>query len=89
MKLIKNTPNDRDKDIMNNYYMKEFELFDGEGFVTFNIYDIKEYSRQITVAISSQGRISVQTYELQEDEDGWFFEYGYWHTTRIDLSDFA
>ena len=43
-------------------YLKEFELYDGECFVTFNILDIKTEDKKITLAISRQGKISVDTY---------------------------
>ena len=40
----------------NKLYMKEFEYFDGENFVTFNIVDMKDKS--VTVAVTNQGKIS-------------------------------
>ena len=57
-------------------YLKEFELYDGECFVTFNILDIKTEDKKITLAISRQGKISVDTYELRENNNGLYFEYG-------------
>lgn len=57
-------------------YLKEFELYDGECFVTFNILDIKTEDKKITLAISRQGKISVDTYELRENSNGLYFEYG-------------
>ena len=57
-------------------YLKEFELYDEECFVTFNILDIKTEDKKIVLAISRQGKISVDTYELRENSNGLYFEYG-------------
>ena len=58
------------------FYMQEFEYFNGEHFVTFNIVDMTQHT--ITVAVTNQGRISLGTYNLYEDEKGLYFEYGRW-----------
>lgn len=59
------------------YYLSEFEFFDGDEFVTFNIVGIEVVKNEITVAVTDRGKISVITYELMEDEDGnLYFEYG-------------
>lgn len=71
-----------------DYLMKEFELFDGDKFITFNVYDLNLARNVITVATTSDGRISVQTFDLQQDELGCFFEYGYWFPQRIYVEDF-
>ena len=60
----------------NKFYMQEFEYFNGENFVTFNIVDMTQHT--ITVAVTNQGRISLGTYNLYEDEKGLYFEYGRW-----------
>ena len=60
----------------NKFYMQEFEYFNGEHFVTFNIVDMTQHT--ITVAVTNQGRISLGTYNLYEDEKGLYFEYGRW-----------
>ncbi len=60
----------------NKFYMKEFQYHDGECFVTFNIVDVQELKGEISVAITRQGKISVVTYPLLEDENGFYFEYG-------------
>ena len=44
------------------YYLSEFQLYDGEVYVTFNIVAINTDKNEITVAISNRGRISVTTY---------------------------
>lgn len=39
------------------YYLSEFELYDGECFITFNIVGIDEYRKEITVAVTNRGGI--------------------------------
>ena len=59
------------------YYLAEFEFFDDDEFVTFNIVGIDVAKNEITVAVTDRGKISVITYELTEDEDdNLYFEYG-------------
>lgn len=57
-----------------NYSMKEYELYDGEAFITFNIIGLTD--REITVAITNRGKISVQTFDLKSDGERPYFEYG-------------
>ena len=60
----------------NKFYMQEFEHFNGESFIKFNIVDIGKGT--ITLAITNQGKITLGTYNLYEDEKGLYFEYGRW-----------
>ena len=70
------------------YYLSEFQLYDGEVYVTFNIVAINTEKNEITVAISNRGRISVTTYDLLTDNDGsFYFEYGVDYE-KINVSDF-
>ena len=70
------------------YYLSEFQLYDGEVYVTFNIVAIDTNKNEITVAISNRGRISVITYDLLTDNDGsFYFEYGVDYE-KINTSDF-
>ena len=70
------------------YYLSEFQLYDGEVFVTFNIVAINTDKNEITVAISNRGRISVTTYDLLTDNDGsFYFEYGVDYE-KINVNDF-
>lgn len=71
----------------NKFYLKEFQYYDGESFVTFNIYDLNEAKQTITVAITNQGKISLVEYDLLQDEEGLYFEYGV-NYTRINVDDF-
>lgn len=60
----------------NKYYLGEFQYFDGENTIVFNINDFADDSDKITVAVTSSGKISVRTYDVLEDENGKYFEYG-------------
>ena len=69
----------------NTYYMNEFQYFNGENYVTFNIVDMKD--KTITVAVTNQGKISYLDYDLMKDEKGLYFEYGRTYA-RINIEDF-
>lgn len=72
----------------NKYYLSEFQLYDGEVFITFNIVAIDTSKNEITVAISNRGRISVTTYDLLTDSNGFlYFEYGIDYE-KINIDDF-
>ena len=71
----------------NKVYLKEFQIYDGEATITFNIVDINEMKEEILVAISNRGGISLVTYDLFKDENGYYFEYGCDYT-KINLNDF-
>ena len=59
------------------YYLSEFEIFDGEEFITFNIVGIDTAKKQAQIAVTDRGKISVITYDLMQDKDGnLYFEYG-------------
>lgn len=59
------------------YYLSEFEIFDGEEFITFNIVSIDTARKQAQIAVTDRGKISVITYDLIQDKDGnLYFEYG-------------
>ena len=69
------------------YYLREFQLYDGEVDITFNIVAIDTVKEEITVAISNRGRISVLTYDLLKNDKGYYFEYGCDYT-KINVNDF-
>ena len=70
------------------YYLSEFQLYDGEVYVTFNIIAINTDKNEITVAVSNRGRISVTTYDLLTDSNGsFYFEYGI-NYEKINVNDF-
>lgn len=59
------------------YYLSEFELYDGEAFITFNIVGIDLDRNEVQVAVTDRGRISVVAYDLSTDKNGrLYFEYG-------------
>ena len=70
------------------YYLSEFQLYDGGVFITFNIVSIDTNKNEITVAISNRGRISVETYDILTDSNGFlYFEYGIDYE-KINIDDF-
>lgn len=73
---------------MPNIYLKEFQYFNGEYNVIFNIIDLNIDKMTITLALTRQGKISVLEYDLYTDKDGnLFFEYGCEYT-KIKVDDF-
>lgn len=70
------------------YYLLEYEHFDGEYFITFNIIDIKAECNEIIVAATNRGRISQQTFDLIPNNGKPYFEYGVM-LDRIYLADFV
>ena len=72
----------------NKFYLKEFQHFDGEDDVIFNIIDINADGNKITVAITRTGKISVRDYDLFTDENGLYFEYGIAGQEHIHIDDF-
>lgn len=68
--------------------MYEFEYFNGDHFITFDIVETDIDKNKITLAISNQGRITQDTFDLFEDENGcMYFEYGIFDE-KIYLDDF-
>ena len=57
------------------YQLSEFQFYDGEEFITFNLIDINTEKKEITVAVTDRGRIRL------------YFEYGVGFN-QIDLDDF-
>ena len=71
---------------MNKFYLKEFQFFDGENTVIFNIVAVEE--NKITIAVTKCGKISVSDYDLFTDENGLYFEYGIAGQKHIHIDDF-
>jgi hypothetical protein len=75
-------------DFRKKLYLSEFEFFDGDEFITFNIVDINTDRNLITVAVTNQGKISVITYDLLTDKHGkLYFEYGHFYQ-KVAVDDF-
>ena len=68
-------------------YLKEYELYDGEAFVTFNIWELNETKNEISVVVTNRGKITMVTYSLLEDNKGLYFEYGPDYT-KLYINDF-
>ena len=47
--------------------MFEYDYFDGDHFITFDIIDVDEENNTVIVAISNQGRITQDTFDLLYD----------------------
>ena len=71
----------------NKFYLHEFKLYDGEAYVTFNIVALKESTKEIEVAVTNRGKITIVTYDLLKDENGYYFEYGCEYT-KVKIKDF-
>ena len=71
---------------MDKFYLKEFQFFDGENTVVFNIVAVEE--NKITIAVTKCGKISVSEYDLYTDENGLYFEYGIAGQEHIHIDDF-
>ncbi len=70
------------------YYLSEYNHYNGECFVTFNITHINFERKEIIFAVTRLGGISHQTYDLLLDNDGeFYFEYGVMNE-RIYLNEF-
>ena len=70
----------------NKFYLKEFQFFDGEDTVVFNIVAMGD--DKITVAVTKCGKIVVTDYDLHEDGNGLYFEYGIAGREHIHIDDF-
>ena len=68
------------------FYLKEFQLFDGADSVVFNIVAVAD--TKIEVAVTKCGKITVTDYDLFEDENGMYFEYGIAGSTHIHIDEF-
>ena len=71
---------------MNKFYLKEFQFFDGEDTVIFNIVAVER--NMITVAVTKCGKITVTDYDLHTDQNGQYFEYGVAGQNHIHIDDF-
>ena len=70
----------------NKFYLKEFQFFDGEDTVVFNIVAMED--DKITVAVTKCGKIVVTDYDLYTDENGLYFEYGIAGQEHIHIDNF-
>ena len=68
--------------------MPEYDYFNGENFITFDLIEIDDEKREVTVAVSNTGRISVRTFDLLFDGNRRYFEYGCLYT-KIYIDEFT
>ena len=68
------------------FYLQEFQFFDGEDTVVFNIVALDD--DKITVAVTKCGKIVVTDYELHGDGNRLYFEYGVAGNEHIYIDDF-
>ena len=47
-----------------NCYLKEYSHFDGEDFITLNIVSISLSKREVVIAVTDRGRITLKTYDI-------------------------
>ena len=71
---------------MDKFYLKEFQFFDGENTVVFNIVALEK--NKITIAVTKCGKISVSEHDLYTDENGLYFEYGITGQEHIHIDEF-
>lgn len=68
--------------------MPEFDYFNGENNITFDLIEIDDEEREVTVVVSNTGRISVKTFDLLLDGNRRYFEYGCSYT-KIHIDEFT
>ena len=68
--------------------MPEYDYFNDENFITFDLIEIDDEKREVTVAVSDTGRISVRTFDLLFDGNRRYFEYGCSHI-KIYIDEFT
>ena len=66
--------------------MPEYDYFNGENFITFDLLEVDDNKREVVVAVSDTGKISVRTFDLLFDGNRRYFEYGCLHTKIYILS---
>lgn len=71
-------------------YLAQYDYFDGDNYITFNIIDINYMTKKIIVAISNLGKITVETFDLKQTSGKklYFFEYGNMIPEVIFINDF-
>ena len=68
--------------------MPEYDYFNGENFITFDLIEIDDEKHEVVVAISNLGKISVRTFDLYFDGKRRYFEYGCSYT-KIYIDEFT
>lgn len=72
---------------MSASYMQEYQLFDGEAWITFDIINLDQKRNTVMLAVTNRGKISVLEYDLFSNDKGLYFEYGPLYS-KIYIEDF-
>lgn len=72
---------------MSASYMQEYQLFDGEAWITFDIINLDQKRNTVMLAVTNRGKISVSEYDLFSNDKGLYFEYGPLYS-KIYIEDF-
>ena len=68
--------------------MPEFDYFNGENNITFDLLEIDDEKHEVVIAITNLGKISVRTFDLCFDGNRRYFEYGCLYT-KIYIDEFT
>ena len=68
--------------------MPEFDYFNGENNITFDLLEIDDEKHEVVIAITKLGKISVRTFDLYFDGNRRYFEYGCLYT-KIYIDEFT
>ena len=71
-----------------NFYFIFIFIYNGEYEILFTITNIDKDKNEIEIAITNQGKISVCTYDLLLNSNGFYFEYGNYFE-KIYLNEFV
>lgn len=78
-----------ENEIRDYLIFSEFELSDVDYDVTFDIVDIDLWYETVTVAITDNGKITQDTYQLMRNKDGrLYFEYGRFYEKKVYIDEF-
>ena len=71
----------------NQMYLAEYQILEGEVYITFNIVYLNSKKREVQVAVTNRGKITIVTYDLYYTEKDFYFEYGCDYT-KVYIKDF-
>lgn len=62
--------------LQQKFYLSEFSYHNGEYDIKFNIVQINLDKNEIVIAVTDQGKHSLQIFDLKSDINDLYFEYG-------------
>lgn len=78
-----------ENEIRNYLLFSEFEMSDVDYDVTFDIVDIDFWYETVTIAITDNGKITQDTFQLMKDKnDRYYFEYGRFYEKKVYIDEF-